>query len=71
MVDNERLKTEIKERGYKQRYLAAKLNLTPNGLSRKVNGITEFKASEIETLSDLLCFSNEERNNIFFAHKVI
>lgn len=67
MVDNERLKTEIKERGYKQQYLASKLGLTSNGLSRKLNGITEFKASEIEAISELLHFSEEERNTIFFA----
>lgn len=69
MVDNERLKDEVKKCGYKQQYLASKLGLTPNGLSRKLNGVTEFKASEIEALSDLLHLSSEERNSIFLLNR--
>ena len=49
--------------------LAAALGLTPYGLQKKINNQTEFKASEILTLSEVLHLSEKERNAIFFAKK--
>ena len=55
MTDTKRLEEKIKESGITKVHIAKKLNLTPYGLSKKIKGITEFKAEEIS------------REDIFFA----
>ena len=56
------------ESGYKYNYIAEKLNLSRAGLFKKINNITEFKASEIVMLSDLLKLSPAERDDIFLTN---
>lgn len=48
--------------------IAKKLGITEMTLFRKINNITEFKASEIVALKKMLGLSAEERDNIFFAN---
>lgn len=50
-----------------KRDLAKKLGISEQGLYNKLNGINEFKASEIRALSDELSLSSQEREEIFFA----
>ena len=55
--------------GLKYKRLAQALGITPYGLQKKIENHTEFKASEIVILSDLLHLSEKDRNAIFFCHE--
>ena len=63
------LKTEIKRSGYRLGFIAKELGLSPYGFRKKVDGITEFKVSEVKKLSNLLKLSEKKRNSIFFNVK--
>ena len=69
MTNTELLNKRIEESGYKRSYIAKAIGLKSTyGLSKKVNNETEFKASEIEKLCELLNIDTlEERKAIFFA----
>lgn len=56
----------IKEKGYKIGYIAEKMNLSRAGLYNKINGKSEFFASEIQCISDILNLDLQEREKIFF-----
>ena len=57
----------IDDSGYKRSFLASKLGITAYGLSLKINNKTEFKASEINILCELLKIDTRDRMKIFFA----
>lgn len=67
MTDSEKLRAAIKLSGYKMVFLAEKLGITPQGFYKKVANRSEFKASEIHTLSQLLGLTPDAREAIFFA----
>lgn len=67
MTNTELLKKKIDLSGYKMKYIAAQLGITYYGLAKKVNNETEFKASEIQILCDLLNVTGEEKEEIFFT----
>ncbi len=68
MTDSARLNELIQKSGYKMKYLAGQLGLTPFGLSKKINNVTEFKASEIDILCRLLGIKSlSEKERIFFV----
>lgn len=67
MTDTVLLKQKIKESGYKISYIAEKLGLSYPGLKKKIDNQTDFRAGEIQTLSDLLCLSVDEKEAIFFC----
>ena len=69
MTDTAMLRKEIEASGLKYSYIADKMGLTPYGLQRKVDNLSEFKASEILSLSSILNLSERKRNEIFFAVK--
>lgn len=48
-------------------FVAEKCGLTYFGLMKKVNNETEFKASEIKALKDLLNLTDDDATKIFFA----
>jgi hypothetical protein len=50
--------------------VAERLNLTYQGFKKKLDGDTEFKASEIAVLKDLLKLSDAEVQAIFFDDDV-
>lgn len=50
-----------------KRDLAKKLGISEQGLYNKLKGVSEFRASEIRTLTDVLSLSAQEREDIFFA----
>ena len=59
----------LKRVGFTKREIAKRLGLSEMGLYQKINNITEFKASEIDKLYDILNLKNlNEQQKIFFAH---
>lgn len=71
MTDTKVLEDRIKQSGYRKSFVAKALGLSPYGLSRKIKNKSEFKATEIETLCNLLGITAwEDRSSIFFAEKV-
>lgn len=67
MTNTKILVASIQKAGLKYKFIAEKLGITPYGLYKKMKNKTEFKASEISTLSELLLLPDEVRNMIFFA----
>lgn len=67
MTNTELLRHKIDSSGYKIRFIAEKIGLTYQGFLKKINGESEFKASEIQGLSTFLSLSNTEREQIFFG----
>lgn len=67
MTDTELLRERIEQSGYKMSFIAQKLKLSYQGLLNKISNKSEFKASEIQALSDLLSLSNKDKSRIFFA----
>ncbi|MEY8317718.1 helix-turn-helix transcriptional regulator [Oscillospiraceae bacterium 50-58] len=70
MTNTQLLREKMEQSGYKLRFIAAKLGITYQGFLNKVENKTEFTASEIHILFDLLNMSEAERNSIFFAVNV-
>ena len=70
MTDTEKLGAVIADSGMTITAIARKLGITREGLYKKLNNETEFKASEISTMQKILNLSNEKRDEIFFAEKV-
>ena len=50
--------------------IAETLSITPQSVYRKVNGINEWKGSEITRIVEMLDLSREESDAIFFGKKV-
>ena len=67
MTDTALLRTKIEESGYKIRYIAKQIGITYQGLLKKMNNESEFKASEIKGLQDLLNLTDSTRDRIFFT----
>lgn len=67
MTDSEALRSKIKSSGLLYKYIAQRLGLSYYGFIKKVDNLSEFKASEIATLADILQLSEAERTSIFFA----
>lgn len=71
MTNTELLNKLIEGSGLKKSYIAKVLDVAPSTLSRKIANEQEFKASEMNTLCDLLGIESlEEKEAIFFAEKV-
>ncbi len=70
MTDTIKLKQAIKDSGMTIVAIAEKAGILRETLYNKINGESEFKASEISALSKVLNLSNEERDAIFFANEV-
>ncbi len=67
MLDCEALEQAIAESGMTKRFIAGKLDFTVQALADKLRGRTEFRASEIQKMKELLKMTNAERDRIFFA----
>lgn len=68
MTNTIELEVAIKRAGMTKREVAGKLGLSDMGFYKKINNITEFKASEISILCNILAI--KERDEIFFASDV-
>lgn len=66
MTNTALLREKIDESGYKLRFVAKKIGITYQGFLKKINNESEFKASEIQGLKELLNLTDEERDKIFF-----
>lgn len=67
MTDTDALRRCIASHGFTLTYVAKTLNISREALYHKLNGTTEFWASEILALRKLLDLSPSEFNSIFFA----
>lgn len=67
MTDTIKLKQAIKDSGMTIVAIAEKAGILRETLYNKINGESEFKASEISALSKVLQLSSEMRDEIFFA----
>lgn len=70
MTDTKELEIKIRASGLRKEFIAEKMELSRYTLLNKLQGKTEFKASEITKLAQLLNLSNEDRDRIFFGVKV-
>lgn len=61
------LREKILNKGMSLVFVSGKLDITREGLYNKLSGNSEFKASEIKTLADLLSLTPKEIETIFFA----
>lgn len=68
MTDTILLRKVIDESGISITYLAKKLGISREGFYKKLNGDTEYKASEIFKLQKILHLTDKTRDKIFFAH---
>lgn len=57
----------IQTTGLKLKFISEKLGICVGTLSNKINNVTEFRASEIACLSEILNLDNAQRDEIFFA----
>lgn len=64
MTNKLELEIAIKRAGLTKSEIAKKIGLSKMGLYKKMNGITEFKASEIALLCKILSIKNKDE--IFF-----
>lgn len=70
MTDSTLLNEEIADSGITITAIARKLGITREGLYKKINNETEFKASEILSMQKILNLTNKKRDSIFFVKKV-
>lgn len=66
MTNTLKLKAAIVGSGLNQEQVAENLEMTIATLNYKINNKSEFRASEIKKLSEVLNLTNEEVNTIFF-----
>lgn len=67
VTNSKMLYEKIEASGYKLRFIAEKIGVTYQCFLNKINNRSEFRASEIQTLYDLLNMTEAERIAIFFA----
>lgn len=60
------LKAKIAEKGETQKSVAKAIGISENSLSRKMNGLREFRLSEVFKLCKVLDIDNPR--DIFFTH---
>lgn len=66
MGDMTMLRAKIKQSGMTITAIAGKMNVSRETLYNRMNGESEFKASEIAILSDVLRLKKAEQDAIFF-----
>lgn len=70
MTNSEELRRLIDQKGFKLKYVAEYLGLSPYGFNLKLNNKKEFKTSEVAALCEVLGIESlEEKERIFFANK--
>lgn len=70
MLDICLLKQVINDSGYKKTFIAERIGISYQAFLNKIEGRTEFVATEIVKFCDLLQLNNQVRDKIFFAKKV-
>ncbi len=69
MVNTNLFNEALKNHGDRKDGLAAKLGISRQTLSNKINNKTEFKNQEAIMIKDLLRLTDAEFVSIFFAHE--
>lgn len=67
MIDTIKLEMSITKARITKRELAKQLGISEMSLYNKIHNISEFKASEIRQLYEILELSDSDRQAIFFA----
>ena len=68
MTNTALLESIIADRGLKKNYIAKMLGVTPETLIRKIKNASDFKASEIDKLCQILAIDDlKTRDAVFFA----
>ena len=67
MTNTELLEQRIRESGMKRYVIAEKCGIDQRTLRNKIRGKSEFTASEIVTLSQILSLTGKVRDEIFLA----
>lgn len=67
MTKENLLREKINACGYKLVYVAKQLGISYQALLKKITNETEFKASEVMMLKELLHLTDEEVMDIFFS----
>lgn len=67
MTNSKLLQESIESSGISITFVAKYIGISREGFYKKLNGVTEFKASEIMKIAELLHLNNTTRDNIFFA----
>lgn len=70
MTDFQLLREKMNDTGMTVTAISSKAGILRGTLYNKLNGKSEFSASEISTLSKILRLSSKERDQIFFAEEV-
>ena len=70
MINTLKLKAAIAESGMNQEQIAKMLGVSLCTFNYKLNGTSEFKASEIKKLAELLHLDADKVMKIFFADNV-
>ena len=67
MTDKNLLYYFVKRAGFKNKDIAEALGITASGYTLKISNKSDFRQSEIKTISDLIGLTVEERDRVFFA----
>lgn len=67
MVNLEMLRQHIEDSGITMSHIARRLDISRATIYNKLNGSSEFTASEIYAISRILHLSNKERDLIFLS----
>ena len=67
MTDKNLLYYFVKRAGFKNKDIAKAIGITQSGYTLKISNKSDFRQSEIKTISDLLSLTIEERDRVFFA----
>lgn len=68
MTDTVKLREVIKSRGVSFAFIARKIGMTRQGLMKKLDENSDFKAYQMFIIKDLLRLTDEEAKDIFFSH---
>lgn len=67
MTDTKMLRDRINSLGLKYKYIASVLGISTYALQMKIDNDSEFKVSEVNSLSEILGLTLKEKDMIFFA----
>lgn len=70
MTNAELLRKIWEDRGFTKVGFAREIGLSRQGFENKLNGIRQFKQSEIATISKVLKLTKKQETDIFFASTV-
>lgn len=70
MTDVKLLEAKIRKSGLKKSYIADQIGVSKSTFYAQMRGKTEFKVSQVDTISRLLGLDEATVRAIFFAHSV-